>query len=122
VDGCPGYLGTSLWFVLKNLTFDRHALAELSDAADWYEQQRSGLAIEFLHEADLVFTHVRERPLLFPRLTLCPDLDLRRALLKRFPFAVVFVPLDVEVRVLAVAHNKRREGYWLGRVRGLSSD
>jgi plasmid stabilization system protein ParE len=107
---------------LKNLTFDRHALAELSDAADWYEQQRTGLAVEFLHEADAVFKHLHERPLLFPRLLLCPDLDLRRALLKRFPFAVVFVHAGDEVRVIAVAHAKRREGYWLGRVRSLSED
>jgi hypothetical protein len=44
-------------------------------------------------------------------------LDVRRALLARFPYALVFLILEEGVRILAVAHAKRRPGYWLGRVR-----
>lgn len=107
---------------MKNLTFDPDALADLEDAAAWYEQQRPGLAGIFLRDAEAVFTHIRERPLLFPQLTLGIELDLRRALLKRFPYAAVFIELSEEVRVVAVAHTKRRENYWLGRIRSLSKD
>lgn len=39
------------------------------------------------------------------------DLDIRRALLPRFPYAVVFFELEAETRVLAVAHASRRPGY-----------
>jgi hypothetical protein len=39
-----------------------------------------------------------------------------RALLEKFPYAVVFLPLDAEVRILAIAHLHRRPGYWRGRV------
>ncbi|MBK9266430.1 MAG: type II toxin-antitoxin system RelE/ParE family toxin [Polyangiaceae bacterium] len=107
---------------MKNLSFDREALAELTDAAEWYDRQRKGLGAQFLHEVDAALTHVRERPLLFPRLMICSEVELRRAVVKRFPYAVVFVLLGTEARILAVAHTKRREGYWLGRVRGLSED
>jgi len=41
---------------------------------------------------------------------------IRRALLPRFPYAVIFMDLGEHIRVLAVAHAKRRPGYWLGRV------
>lgn len=53
----------------------------------------------------------------FPRfLDMPPDLDIRRTLLPRFPYAVVFIELGGEVRILAVAHTKRQPGYWLDRV------
>jgi len=38
------------------------------------------------------------------------------ALLPRFPYAMIFMDLGTEIRVLAVAHAKRRPGYWLDRV------
>lgn len=44
------------------------------------------------------------------------DLVIRRALLPRFPYAVVFMDLGAEIRVLAAAHARRRPGYWLNRV------
>jgi plasmid stabilization system protein ParE len=58
-----------------------------------------------------------ERPRLFPRLQdVGATLEIRRALLARFPYALVFLVREDEVRVLAVAHAKRRPGYWLSRV------
>jgi hypothetical protein len=34
---------------------------------------------------------------------------------RRFPYVVVFVMLDDDIRVVAVAHAKRRPAYWKGR-------
>jgi toxin ParE1/3/4 len=45
-------------------------------------------------------------------------LGLRRALLSRFPYGVVFVELEDHIRVVAIAHAKRKPGYWLHRVVG----
>ena len=60
---------------------------------------------------------VDERPRSFPRLQdVDATLEIRRALLARFPYALVFLVREDEVRVLAVAHAKRRPGYWLSRV------
>jgi hypothetical protein len=44
------------------------------------------------------------------------DLAIRRARLPRFQYAVIFMDLGTEIRVLAVAHAKRRPGHWLDRV------
>jgi toxin ParE1/3/4 len=44
------------------------------------------------------------------------DLEIRRAPVSRFRFHVGYVVLDDRVRVLAVAHDHRKPGYWQTRV------
>ena len=92
-------------------------IAELGEAAAWYESQRPELAEDFLEEFEGVLRLIETRPASFPRLLdAAPDLIIRRALLSRFPYSAVFVELPAETRILAVAHCKRRPGYWLNRV------
>lgn len=49
-----------------------------------------------------------------------PDADLknpvRRVLITRFPYAIVFVEVDGEIRVIAVMHGRQRPGYWMRRL------
>src|SRR5262249_46959945 len=45
------------------------------------------------------------------------DLPTRRVLLRRFPYAIVFLEVDATVRILAIAHQRRRPGYWIERLR-----
>jgi plasmid stabilization system protein ParE len=93
------------------------AIDELVEAAVWYRARRPGLESEFLAEFDRVLPLIGSSPASFPRLLDVPeDLVIRRALLPRFPYAVIFMDLGTEVRVLAVAHAKQRPGYWLSRV------
>ena len=93
------------------------AVDELVEAAVWYRARQPGLELEFLAEVDRVLPLIGSSPASFPRLLDVPEnLVIRRALLPRFPYAVIFMDLGTEVRVLAVAHAKRRPGYWLDRV------
>ena len=93
------------------------AVDELAEAAVWYRARRPGLELEFLAEVERILPVIRDSPASFPRLLDLPvDLVIRRALLPRFPYAVIFMDLQTEIRVLAVAHAKRRPGYWLDRV------
>ncbi len=93
------------------------AVTELAEAAQWYAARRPGLEVEFLTEVERVLPLIGTSPASFPRLLDLPaDLVVRRALLPRFPYAIVFMDLGTEIRVLAVAHAKRRPGYWLNRV------
>lgn len=41
--------------------------------------------------------------------------DIRRVRLRAFPLTVIYRERDAMVQVLAIAHNRRRPGYWLGR-------
>jgi hypothetical protein len=43
-------------------------------------------------------------------------LHVRKLPSQRFPYAIVFIELDDEIRVLAIAHGKRQPGYWRARL------
>lgn len=103
---------------MKLVTLAYEAAEELAEAAGWYESRQNGLAARFLEEFEQCLVWIGTRPSSFPRLLdTAPELDIRRAVLPRFPYGVVFVELADEVRIVAVAHAKRQPGYWLNRVR-----
>lgn len=102
---------------MKPWVVDLKAQQEIDDAAFWYEDQREGLGSRFLDVLDHTLQVAANHPAACARLRLGPaSLTLRKALLHRFPHTVVFLELDQELRLLAVAHQKRRPGYWLDRL------
>jgi plasmid stabilization system protein ParE len=84
------------------------AEADLEQAANWYDEEQSGLGSRFLSDVDQVFERIRERPQQFPAVSG----DIRRALLHTVPYAVYFRETDETIRVLAVLHLRRRPGLW----------
>ena len=68
-------------------------------------------------EVDHALAAIIERPLTWP---LWPGVGgavgVRRFSLARFPFAIGYLVKDDEIDVLAVAHLKRRPGYWFDRL------
>lgn len=98
--------------------WDPAAVSEVDEAAEYYDRQREGLSADLLFELKKTLEAVETRPLSFPRLQDVPDdLRLRRALLHRFPFALIFLELPSgKLRVIAFPHARRRPGYWLWRV------
>ena len=72
-----------------------------------------------MEDIDQRLTLIREFPAAFPVLRASPPgIEVRRALLDKFPYALVFFELATEIRIIAVAHHRRRPNYWLSRVRG----
>ena len=102
---------------MKSARLAPEAVAELADAAAWYDSQREGLGRELLQEFESLLRIIESRYPSFPRLLdTAPGLNIRRALLPRFPYAAVFLELPTEIRIVAVAHLKRRPRYWLNRI------
>jgi plasmid stabilization system protein ParE len=102
--------------VTKPLLLEPEASRELEDAARWYEERRSGLGQRFL---DAVASTL-DRIVLYPTAgTPVPyvaiELAARRAPVKRSPYYVVYLETLEELHILAVAHDRRRPGYWLER-------
>lgn len=93
------------------------ALDELEEAAAWYEARRPGLGLAFVAEIEQVIAAVADHPLAFPQWK--PEDPARRALTRRFPYAVFFDLEHHRVVVMAIAHTSRRPGYWAERVRSL---
>jgi plasmid stabilization system protein ParE len=79
------------------------AEGDLSQAYDWYEEQLPGLGAVFLEETARSLQAIEERPLSFARVD---DLA-RRAILRRFPYALFFVVTAEEISVVAAFHMAR---------------
>lgn len=87
------------------------ALEEMDAAAEWYEEQVPGLGDEFLAEADAVMDRISVLPGQFPE----KHRALRRALLRRFPYAIFFAIREDRVVVVAVLHQASSPARLRGR-------
>lgn len=90
----------------------REAERDIEEGAFWYEQQRAGLGVEFVLELDVVLERVETVPRQFPEI----EPRVRRALLRRFPYAVYFVIDEEAVGVFAVLHQSRDPEIWKARL------
>jgi len=92
------------------------AAEELDRAARWYEDRRSGLGLRFLDSVDATLTQIGRFPEAGAAVArVSPDLGVRRAPIKGFPYQLVYVETAEAVEILAFAHDRRRPGYWLER-------
>jgi toxin ParE1/3/4 len=97
--------------------FEPEASAELEHVALWYEGQRAGLGTEFLDAVDRTLESIVRWPHAAPRaIDLPDDLVVRRAPVGRFPYRVIYLEMPTGMRILAVAHDSQRPGYWHSRV------
>lgn len=87
------------------------ARRELLNAIEYYEQQNA-LGAQLLAEFDQIIALLRETPALGPR----TDHGARRVLLRRFPYSVIYVVDEKELLIVAVAHQRRKPGYWVDRM------
>jgi toxin ParE1/3/4 len=88
------------------------ALAELHDAAAFYTASANlELGLAFVAE----FEHGVNAILANPKVGAIFRGTRRRYLLRRFPYSIIYQVTVDELRVLAVAHQRRRPGYWAGR-------
>jgi toxin ParE1/3/4 len=92
------------------------ARRELREAAVWYETRSLGLGRELLEAASDCFRHIEAHPTAGSPVEGVPEgVGARRVLLRRFPYAIVYIELEAHVRVLAFAHVRRKPGYWKNR-------
>jgi toxin ParE1/3/4 len=87
---------------------DASADAEVEHAYNEYAKQNVRAALGFLDALDAALLRLAEGPETFPRY----DGEVRRCLLAKYPYGIVFEVIDDVVFVVAVAHLKRRPGYW----------
>jgi plasmid stabilization system protein ParE len=79
------------------------AEADLVYARDWYERQREGLGAAFLLCVDEVLERIGRTPEMYTAVYR----DVRRALTRRFPYAVYYRLVGREVVVLGILHTRR---------------
>jgi plasmid stabilization system protein ParE len=95
----------------RALILHPEAQQDVGNAAFWYEDKSAGLGSDFLRAVDAAVAQIRRTPLLFPVV----EGPIRRALLRRFPYAVYFVDSGDEIRVLACSHARQNPERWQQR-------
>ena len=102
----------------RRILFQPEASAELEEAALWYEAQRSGLGMGFLAAVDRAVEHLATWPDSgIPVPGVPAKLSVRQQPVSRFPYRIAYLVTSQELRILAVAHTRRRPGYWRPRTK-----
>jgi plasmid stabilization system protein ParE len=87
------------------------AEVEINEAADFYDIRSSGLGSAFLDEVQYAIGRIAE----FPEVAPLIRGRVRKGHIARFPYSLIYSVRPTEIRILAVAHQKRRPFYWRGR-------
>jgi plasmid stabilization system protein ParE len=92
-------------------TFHPDADAELEEAALFYESRMAGLGRSFAAEVERTVALVRE----YPDAGSAVAPKRRQVLVARFPYSIVYRQDPDAIVIVAVAHQRRRPGYWRRR-------
>jgi plasmid stabilization system protein ParE len=97
---------------VRAITFTKAARQELVHARDWYESESQGLGQRFLNAVDATIERIVANPLQFPIV----HKSTRRALLRRFPYALMFVTeAEESLTIIACFHGSRDPARWQRR-------
>lgn len=96
---------------MRSVEFHPEAQHEFAAAARFYEDQRYGLGLDFA----LTVQHTYERLLQSPAAGAPFGRRLRRVLVPRFPYGLLYRVEAHRIYIIAVMHLRRRPGYWRSR-------
>ncbi len=95
--------------------FHNEAEKELFEIIDYYENLRTNLGLEFVEQLDLAIEKIR----LYPEAWTEVEKGIRRCLINRFPFGILYMFDKKEniVYILAIMHLSRDPDYWKKRIK-----
>jgi len=94
------------------VSFHPDADAEVTEAARYYEMRSPGLGFLFLREVQRSLEQVIANPEAHQLI----GTEVRRKPLRQFPYSLMYAVEPDRIRVIAVAHAKRRPNYWRDRL------
>ena len=96
---------------MPRIRFRPQARAEIREARGWYEGRVAGLGRAFIAELDATLTFLQLHPQMYASVS--DDGRVRRALLHRFPYSLVYdVMSEEEIVILACRHVRQDEINW----------
>lgn len=92
------------------LVFKIHEAAEveINEAADFYDIESPGLGTVFIDEIQRAIGNISRHPEAYALI----QGRVRRTILNKFPYSLIYSVRSNEIRILALAHQKRRPFYW----------
>ena len=95
----------------NNLELHELAEQELWEAVDWYDSKKNRLGKEFARELQEIMQTIRKFPMRYPKV----HKEIRKAVLKRFPYVVIYEIQKDTVFVLSIFHTSRNPKTWKNR-------
>lgn len=86
---------------------------EVRQAFEWYQEQSAGLGFEFLRAIEVCLSGITRDPSAY---TIAKVPNVRRTLVRRFPYALFYLADDDAIVVIAVFNVKRQPIDWTKRV------
>ena len=99
--------------MLRKIEYHPSAKLEIQESARWYDRRVAGLGLEFLLEVKSAESKIQENPYTWPKY----EAETKRFLLKRFPYSIIYLVTEERIQIIAVAHYKRKPGYWKKRTK-----
>ncbi|RLC00321.1 MAG: type II toxin-antitoxin system RelE/ParE family toxin [Deltaproteobacteria bacterium] len=95
-----------------NIIFNELARDEFNDAVAYYELKTPGLGKRFRGEVRRAAMRIAEYPEIWP----AEKGDVRKYLLHKFPYKILYSIEADHIFIITVAHQHRRPDYWAGRL------
>lgn len=96
----------------RAVRFIRPPEQEMLEAAKYYELQAPGLGVDFLARVASAVQDIAEDPECWPSI----HYQIRRRLIHRFPYGLLYRIDPEEIVILATMHLHRHPDYWAGRL------
>lgn len=93
------------------LTIRPEAEADLRESYQWYEARGEGLGSSFLVSVEATLNSIQRYPQAYPKVYK----NVRRSLIRRFPFGIFYIIRRKKIIVFAVFHGKRNPAAWKSR-------
>jgi plasmid stabilization system protein ParE len=97
---------------MRSLIIQPDAESDLAEAYAWYELQRPGLGDDFLLRIESSLESLRVNPEMYPQIYQ----EVRRKIIRHFPFCIFYIVGQSSVSVIAVLHAKRHPKHWRKRI------
>lgn len=100
---------------MKSYRLQIHPFAEseLKDAKNWYNIQKEDLGNEFIEEVENKLLQIVQNPNRYAKIRK----DVRKAVLKRFPYSIVYSVVNDTVKIYSFFHQSRNPKNWQSRAK-----
>jgi ParE toxin of type II toxin-antitoxin system, parDE len=92
------------------------AHVEMAEAYDWYQSKQPGLGASFLSALNERLTAIEREPTSYPVIHRYGDRQVRRVLLRRFPYGIIYFIKGQVVIIISCFHASRDPKQWRGRL------
>lgn len=97
---------------MNKVIFINKASEELHDVVRYYNNERQGLGFEFANEVKATLSRI----CFYPETWLEIDPGIRKCIVKRFPYALLYIYENSQIIIIAIMHMKRKPDYWKKRI------